>query len=67
MVASPSVLRSVATVGDFITEPTPTDTDGRSRRARHLLNRRLVDQPVVMLSDLTATRPNWRGATGARS
>ncbi|HWL45260.1 MAG TPA: TIGR02678 family protein [Ilumatobacter sp.] len=53
MVASPSVLRSVSTVADFITEPTPTDGDGRSRRARHLLNRRMVDQPVVMLSDLT--------------
>ena len=53
MIASPSILRSVTTVADFIAEPTPTDSDGRSRRARHLLNRRMIDQPVVTPSDLT--------------
>ncbi len=62
MVASPSVLRSVASVDDFIVEPTPGDSDGRSRRARHLLNRRMVDQPVVVLSDLTPDEAElaWR-------
>lgn len=62
MVASPSVLRSVSTVEDFIAEPTPGDSDGRSRRARHLLNRRMVDQPLVVLSDLTADEVDlaWR-------
>jgi uncharacterized protein (TIGR02678 family) len=53
MVASPSILRSVSAVADFIAEPAPTDSDGQSRRARHLLNRRLLDQPLVLLSDLT--------------
>lgn len=62
MVASPSVLRSVSTVEDFIAEPTPSDSDGRSRRARHLLNRRMVDQPVVVLGDLTSDEAElaWR-------
>jgi uncharacterized protein (TIGR02678 family) len=62
MVASPSVLRSVASVEDFIAEPTPGDSDGRSRRARHLLNRRMVDQPVVVLSDLSPDEAElaWR-------
>ncbi len=62
MVASPSVLRSVSTVADFITEPAPTDADGRSRRARHLLNRRLLDQPLVTLADLSTDEADlaWR-------
>lgn len=62
MVASPSVLRSVSTVEDFIAEPTPSDSDGRSRRARHLLNRRMVDQPVVVLADLSVDEAElaWR-------
>jgi uncharacterized protein (TIGR02678 family) len=62
MVASPSVLRSVSTVDDFIAEPTPADSDGRSRRARHLLNRRIVEQPLVVLSELTEDEADlaWR-------
>ncbi len=62
MVASPSVLRSVSTVTDFITEPSPADADGRSRRARHLLNRRLLDQPLVMVADLSQDEAElaWR-------
>jgi uncharacterized protein (TIGR02678 family) len=62
MVASPSVLRSVSTVEDFIHEPTPGDSDGRSRRARHLLNRRMIDQPLVILSDLSPDEADlaWR-------
>lgn len=62
MVASPSVLRSVSTVEDFIAEPTPGDSDGRSRRARHLLNRRMIDQPLVVLADLSADEADlaWR-------
>jgi uncharacterized protein (TIGR02678 family) len=62
MIASPSILRSVSAVADFIAEPTPTDSDGRSRRARHLLNRRMLDQPLVLLSDLTEDEAElaWR-------
>lgn len=62
MVASPSVLRSVTTVEDFIAEPTPGDSDGRSRRARHLLNRRMIDQPLVVPADLTTDETDlaWR-------
>ena len=62
MVASPSVLRSVSVVEDFIAEPTPSDSDGRSRRARHLLNRRMIDQPLVVLADLTPDETDlaWR-------
>jgi len=62
MVASPSVLRSVSTVDDFIAEPVPSDSDGRSRRARHLLNRRMIDQPIVVLADLTSDEADlaWR-------
>lgn len=62
MVASPSVLRSVSSVDDFIAEPTPSDGDGRSRRARHMLNRRVIDQPVVLPADLSANEADlaWR-------
>jgi len=62
MVASPSVLRSVTSVADFIDEPIPSHSEGRSRRARQLLNRRIIDQPVVYLHDLTADEAElaWR-------
>ncbi|MGD9997507.1 MAG: TIGR02678 family protein [Ilumatobacteraceae bacterium] len=62
MVAAPSVLRSVTSVADFIAEPVPPDAEGRSRRARHLLNRRMVDQPVVLLRDISADEAElaWR-------
>lgn len=62
MVAAPSVLRSVSAVADFIAEPIPVDSDGRSRHARHLLNRRMIDHPVVMLGDLSADEVElaWR-------
>lgn len=62
MVASPSLLRSVSTVDDFIAEATPSDSDGLSRRARHLLNRRMIDQPLVVPTDLTPDEAElaWR-------
>ncbi|MFT7647512.1 MAG: hypothetical protein ACI8Y4_002261 [Candidatus Poriferisodalaceae bacterium] len=53
LVASPSVLREVKTVQDFITEPEHTNTEARSRAARQRLDRRLIDQPVVLLDDLS--------------
>ncbi len=52
MVATPSILRSVKSVEDFVTEPLPSGIEARRRRARHLLNRRMVDQPVVVAGDL---------------
>lgn len=52
MVAAPSILRSVSSVEDFVTEPLPTGIEARRRRARHLLNRRMLDQPVVVTADL---------------
>jgi uncharacterized protein (TIGR02678 family) len=52
MVAAPSILRSVQGVGDFISDPVPTAMDARNRRARHLLNRRVLSQSVVLHSDL---------------
>jgi len=62
MVAAPSVLRSVTSVADFINEPIPSHREGRSRRARQLLNRRIIDQPVVYLHDLTTDEAElaWR-------
>ncbi len=53
MVAAPSVLRSVTSVADFINEPVASHREARSRRARQLLNRRIIDQPVVYLDELT--------------
>lgn len=52
LVASPSILREVKTVADFIDEPVPLGMEARARSARQRLNRRLIDQPVVMLDDL---------------
>lgn len=54
LVASPSILREVETVGDFVAAPRPSSMEARSREARQRLNRRLIDQPVVMLADLDA-------------
>lgn len=52
MVATPSILRSVSSVEDFVAEPLPSGIEARRRRARHLLNRRMLDQPVVATADL---------------
>jgi len=52
MVAAPSILRSVTSVEDFVVEPEPTTIEARRRSARHRLNRRMVDQPVVVPDDL---------------
>jgi len=52
MVAAPSILRSVTSVEDFVAEPEPTTVEARRRLARHRLNRRMVDQPVVVPDDL---------------
>lgn len=52
MVATPSILRSVSSVEDFVAEPLPNGIEARRRRARHLLNRRMLDQPVVVAAHL---------------
>jgi uncharacterized protein (TIGR02678 family) len=52
MVATPSILRSVSSVEDFVAEPLTGGIEARRRRARHLLNRRMLDQPVVVGADL---------------
>lgn len=52
LVASPSILREVTTVDDFIATPTGGSTAVRSTNARQRLNRRLIDQPVVSVDDL---------------
>lgn len=52
LVASPSILREVTTVDDFIVAPTGGSTAVRSTSARQRLNRRLIDQPVVSVDDL---------------
>lgn len=53
LVASPSVLRDVDTVGDFLTEPLGTSDDARIRSLRHRIGRRIVTQPVVSFVELT--------------
>lgn len=62
MVAAPSVLRSVSSVHDFIDVAVPVHSEGRRRRARQMLNRRIIDQPVVYFDDLTADEAElaWR-------
>jgi uncharacterized protein (TIGR02678 family) len=52
MVASPSILREVSSVEDFVREPTPTSMEARRRAARQRLNRRMIDQPMVTPADL---------------
>lgn len=52
MVASPSILREVESVDDFVTEAPATTIEGRRRAARHRLNRRMIDQPLVRPDDL---------------
>jgi len=62
MVATPSILRSVSSVEDFVAEPPPSGVEARRRRARHLLNRRMLDQPVVVAADLVGDEVDlaWR-------
>lgn len=52
LVASPSILREVTTVHDFVETAPPTSMAARSTRARHGLNRRVIDQAVVTVDDL---------------
>ncbi len=54
LVASPSVLREVRTTADFLVEPRGDAPDAATRAARHAVNRRLVDQPVVVFDELSA-------------
>jgi len=49
---SPSILREVDSVADFVVEAPATTIEGRRRAARHRLNRRIIDQPFVVLDDL---------------
>jgi len=53
LVASPSVLREVRTTADFLVEPHGDAPDAATRAARHAVNRRLVDQPVVLFDELS--------------
>jgi uncharacterized protein (TIGR02678 family) len=52
LVASPSVLRDVDTVEDFLAEPLGPSDDARTRVLRHRISRRIVTEPVVSLADL---------------
>jgi uncharacterized protein (TIGR02678 family) len=52
LVASPSILREVTTVDDFVATAPPGSAAVRSTNARQRLNRRLIDQPVVAFDDL---------------
>ena len=52
LVASPSVLRDVRSTADFLVEPHGDAPDAITRAARHAINRRLVDQSVVMFAEL---------------
>jgi uncharacterized protein (TIGR02678 family) len=54
LVASPSVLREVRTTADFLVEARGDAPDAATRAARHAVNRRLVDQPVVLFDELSA-------------
>ena len=62
MVASPSILREVTAVADFVVDPPATTIEGRRRAARHRLNRRMIDQPFVSLGDLDVDEAElaWR-------
>lgn len=52
LVASPSVLRDVDDVEDFLVEPLGASDDARTRALRHRIGRRIVTDPVVSFADL---------------
>ena len=52
LVASPSVLRDVETIEDFLQEPSALSEDLRTRVLRHRVGRRIVTQPLVSFEDL---------------
>lgn len=52
LVNSPSVLRDVHGIADFLADPVPSSTDGQQTRLRHRIARRLVTEPVLYYADL---------------
>lgn len=52
LVTSPSVLRDVRGVADFLVDRYPPGADGDATRVRHAIARRLVEGPVVIYDDL---------------
>lgn len=52
LVTSPSVLRDISGVGDFLVDRYPPGADGDATRVRHRVARRLVEGPVVIYDDL---------------
>ena len=52
LVASPSVLRDVDDVEDFLVEPLGVSDDARTRALRQRIGRRIVTDPVVSFADL---------------
>lgn len=52
LIASPSVLRDVEGVDDFLVEPLGASDDARTRALRHRIGRRVVNEPVVAFADL---------------
>lgn len=62
MVASPSILREVSSIDDFLREPSAGTMEARRRVSRQRLNRRMIDQPMVTLADLDPDETDlaWR-------
>ena len=54
LVATPRVPSVASDVPDLVRETYPDSRDGRARRTRHLLMRRLLDDPVAYERDLDA-------------
>lgn len=52
LVASPSVLREVTTTADFLVQHHADTPEARTRAARHRVNRRIVESPVVHTDEL---------------
>lgn len=52
LIASPSVLRDVEGVEDFLVEPLGASDDARLRALRHRIGRRIVTDPVVAFAEM---------------
>lgn len=61
MVASPSVLREVEAVEDFLVERYPPGEAGEQARLRHRVARLVVEQPVVYRAELDEDERAWLG------
>jgi len=66
LVSPPSVLARLTSPEDFLDEPYPPTTEGEQARARHLVHRRLLIEPVLYYQELSEDERDYARQRRAR-